>query len=154
MTNPRKALIVSFILFWVAVLILVEVIIFASANAKPALDALQQAQTAEQTENPVVPITPQDGPENKATDTSSRTSSPATVKDEAAAPQSAIGGEAPEPQRIPFTQNEVTPGDPQSYVGTYGQCPFYENAMEGKGCVPPADLECNADWTECHPRQQ
>lgn len=61
-----------------------------------------------------------------------------------------IGDEYP-PDRIPFTNKPVTPGDPESYIGTYGQCPFYENAME-KGCFPPNDIECNADWSYCAPR--
>ena len=52
------------------------------------------------------------------------------------------------PDRIPFTNKPVTPGVPESYVGTYGQCPFYENAME-KGCYPPSDIRCNADWSSC-----
>lgn len=55
------------------------------------------------------------------------------------------------PERIPFTNKPVTPGNPESYIGTYGQCPFYENAME-KGCFPPSDIECNADWSYCQPR--
>lgn len=56
-----------------------------------------------------------------------------------------------EPQdggHIPFTNEQVTPGVPESYVGTVGQCPFYEMAGE-KGCVPPSDIECNADWSVC-----
>lgn len=52
------------------------------------------------------------------------------------------------PERIPFTNKPVTPGVPESYIGTYGQCPFYENAME-KGCYPPSDIRCNADWSSC-----
>lgn len=52
------------------------------------------------------------------------------------------------PERIPFTNKPVTPGVPESYIGTYGQCPFYENAME-KGCYPPSDIKCNADWSSC-----
>lgn len=58
---------------------------------------------------------------------------------------------APAPQQgahIPFTNKPVTPGDPESYVGTVGQCPFYEMAGE-KGCVPPAGYTCNSDWTHC-----
>lgn len=51
-------------------------------------------------------------------------------------------------ERIPFTNKEVTPGDPQSYVDTYGQCPFYENAG-AKGCYPPPGITCNADWSHC-----
>jgi hypothetical protein len=49
---------------------------------------------------------------------------------------------------IPFTQAPVVAGQPESYVGTVGQCPFYEMAGE-KGCVPPSDIECNADWSVC-----
>ena len=49
---------------------------------------------------------------------------------------------------IPFTNKPVTPGNPESYVGTVGQCPFYEMAGE-KGCVPPAGYTCNSDWTHC-----
>lgn len=49
---------------------------------------------------------------------------------------------------IPFTNKPVTAGDPQSYVDTVGQCPFYEMAGE-KGCMPPPDIECNADWSIC-----
>lgn len=64
-----------------------------------------------------------------------------------AAPMGDTGGY----ERIPFTNKPVTAGDPESYIGTYGQCPFYENAME-KGCFPPSDIECNADWSYCQPR--
>lgn len=60
-----------------------------------------------------------------------------------AAPQS-----EPQGAHIPFTSKPVTAGDPQSYVGTVGQCPFYEMAGE-KGCTPPPDVECNADWSIC-----
>lgn len=58
---------------------------------------------------------------------------------------------APAPQQgahIPFTNKPVTPGNPESYAGTVGQCPFYEIAGE-KGCVPPAGYTCNSDWTHC-----
>lgn len=54
----------------------------------------------------------------------------------------------PQLERIPFTNKPVTAGDPESYVDTYGQCPFYENAG-AKGCVPPPDIECNDDWSVC-----
>lgn len=49
---------------------------------------------------------------------------------------------------IPFTQAPVVAGQPETYVGTVGQCPFYEMAGD-KGCVPPNDIECNADWSVC-----
>lgn len=53
---------------------------------------------------------------------------------------------------IPFTNKDVTPGDPSSYVDTVGQCPFYEMAG-AKGCVPPPDIECNADWSVCKQKE-
>lgn len=53
-----------------------------------------------------------------------------------------------EMERIPFTSKPVEAGNPESYVGTYGQCPFYENAGP-KGCVPPPYVECNEDWSKC-----
>lgn len=49
---------------------------------------------------------------------------------------------------VPFTNEPVVSGQPESYVNTVGQCPFYEMAGE-KGCVPPNDIECNADWSVC-----
>lgn len=49
---------------------------------------------------------------------------------------------------IPFTNAPVVAGQPETYVGTVGQCPFYEMAGE-KGCMPPSDIECNADWSVC-----
>lgn len=65
-------------------------------------------------------------------------------------PASAATGE---PERIPFTNKPVVAGDPESYIGTYGQCPFYENAME-KGCYPPSDITCNADWSKCELKKE
>lgn len=47
-----------------------------------------------------------------------------------------------------FTNKVVIPGDPLSYIGTYGQCPFYESAGD-KGCWPPKDIICNANWSVC-----
>ena len=52
---------------------------------------------------------------------------------------------------VPFTNKDVTPGQPETYVDTVGQCPFYEMAGP-KGCYPPADIVCNDDWTVCGPR--
>ena len=54
----------------------------------------------------------------------------------------------PESAHIPYTNKPVTAGQPETYVDTVGQCPFYEMAGE-KGCTPPPDIECNADWTVC-----
>lgn len=50
---------------------------------------------------------------------------------------------------IPYTNKPVTPGDPESYVGTVGQCPFYEIAG-AKGCIVPPYIECNENWTVCN----
>lgn len=69
---------------------------------------------------------------------------------EPVSPTSAASGEA---ERIPFTNKPVKAGDPESYIGTYGQCPFYENAGE-KGCYPPSDITCNADWSKCEPKKE
>lgn len=60
---------------------------------------------------------------------------------------------APQPKheemkRMEFTDKPVQPGNPDGYRNTYGQCPFYENAGE-KGCVPPPNVKCNADWSKC-----
>lgn len=88
---------------------------------------------------------PQEAP--KTVQTYQQPSQPAAQQ--AAPQQSQPAPEKTEPlQRIPFTNEPVTAGDPQSYVGTVGQCPFYEIAGE-KGCVPPPDIECNADWSVC-----
>lgn len=53
-----------------------------------------------------------------------------------------------ESAHIPFTQAPVVAGQPETYVDTVGQCPFYEIVNE-KGCTPPPDIECNADWSVC-----
>ena len=52
---------------------------------------------------------------------------------------------------VTYTVKNVIPGDPLSYIGTYGQCPFYEDAGV-KGCWPPSNLTCNADWSYCAPK--
>lgn len=59
----------------------------------------------------------------------------------------------PESPHVPFTNEPVTPGDPASYIDTVGQCPFYEMAGP-KGCYPPSDIECNADWSVCTPKEK
>jgi len=158
MKNPAPALLKSYLAFGIVLAITAAVIIISAVSAQQGIHetALKAPVTPAPVKVDTQPKTKpaaQEAVENKASEPSSRTSSPATVKNEAAAPQSAIGDEAPKKQqmeRIPFTNKEVTPGDPESYQGTYGQCPFYENAMEGKGCIPPPDIECNADWSECH----
>lgn len=160
MKNPAPALIKSYIAFGIVLAITAAVIIISAVSAQQGIQetALKAPVTPAPVKVDTQPKTKpaaQDAAQNKASEPSSRTSSPATVKNEAAAPQSAIGGEAPRKQQgahVPFTTKPVTPGDPESYVDTVGQCPFYE--MGGpKGCVPPPDLECNADWSECHVKE-
>ena len=68
----------------------------------------------------------------------------------APAPAPAPQPKPEEPKRMEFTDKPVQPGNPESYRNTYGQCPFYENAGE-KGCVPPPNVKCNADWSKCEP---
>ncbi len=62
--------------------------------------------------------------------------------------QNPVGDTPKDGGHIPFTNLPVTPGDPLSYIGTVGQCPFYEIAGD-KGCYPPKDIICNADWSIC-----
>lgn len=50
-----------------------------------------------------------------------------------------------------ITAVEPAPGQPSTYTEKY-QCPFVEN-VEAKGCNVPNDITCNADWTECHPKE-
>lgn len=95
-----------------------------------------EAQAAESAQEPV-----------KVVETYQQPSQPAP------APQAAKQAAQPAEQKqqgahIPFTNEPVVAGDPESYIGTVGQCPFYEMAGE-KGCTPPADIECNADWSVC-----
>ena len=129
MTRPAKPLLISYILFGVAIVLFIASAIIGAVQAKPALEAFQEAQQSEQVQSPIVQPTAQEAVENTPSEPSSRTSSPATVKDQAAAPRTATGEEAPQKQQgahIPFTNDPVTPGDPESYKDTVGQCPFYE----------------------------
>ena len=96
------------------------------------------------------PQAPQDAP--KPTEQTKPATNPAAAKKPAQATAA-----QPEPAKkkpgghIEFTNKNVTPGDPQSYVYTVGQCPFYEMAG-AKGCAPPSDIICNDDWTVCKPK--
>lgn len=154
MKNPAKDLKRLYIAFGVVVAIAIAVII---AGATSAQQDIQKAVKAAETPAPVkvdtkpeAPAKPQQSVKN---DVSDRTSSPVPVNNTVAAPQETTGGEVPETPHVPFTTKPVTPGDPESYVDTVGQCPFYE--MGGpKGCVVPPDVECNADWSECHMKDQ
>lgn len=52
-----------------------------------------------------------------------------------------------------YSASAATAGDPESYVDTKYQCPFYENAG-AKGCIVPSNLQCNADWSLCTPKDE
>lgn len=146
--------------YWITVgLFVLAAALFAWACVAGATQLgaeLQQVKEAEASEvvaparDTDVPTKPAAIPETGSTNYDPATPDPVVVEklQQEAAPA------APQQQmeRIPFTNKEVTPGDPQSYDGTYGQCPFYENAMGGKGCQVPSDLTCNADWSYCEPK--
>lgn len=161
MTKPTRPLLISYGLFGLALACFIAAIAMdPTIHGIRGLDALRASETSqtvksndEPTQAPAAQEAVQDAA-SEPSSTPSSTSAPATVKDQAAAPRSASGAEVPEQgAHIPFTQQPVTPGDPESYVDTVGQCPFYEMAGP-KGCTPPPDIECNADWSVCGPRTQ
>lgn len=149
MKKPTKPLLISYIIFAVAIACFIASAIVGASQAEPALEALHEAQNTEQSENPIVPEPAQEAPQNTSPEPSEAVDpvSTPTAPAHPAAPVQEQGG------HIPFTSDPVTPGEPESYVDTVGQCPFYEMAGP-KGCYPPADIECNADWSVCTLRQQ
>lgn len=158
MTNPRPALLRSYIAFGIALAIAAAAIIISAVSAQQTIE--EAVQKDAQVPAPVKVDTqpkktekPQQSVENTPSEPVSQSAPADTTQ-----PQR-ISNDTPVPQpkqqgaHVPFTTKEVTPGDPESYVDTVGQCPFYE--MGGpKGCVPPPDIECNADWSECHLKEQ
>ena len=154
MKSPRKALIVSYALFGVAIVAFIAAIAIDPTihGLSKDLETFKQAISTETTVTPSAESEAQQSAPAQPEAASSSTTAPDTVKTQAVAPQSSTGAVVPEQKHegghVPFTNQPVTAGDPQSYVGTVGQCPFYEMAGE-KGCVPPPDIECNADWSVC-----
>lgn len=151
MKITKKHLLASLAVFAVA---FVALVIYLNASASGA--AQEESKSINQTEAPAIkPV--QESPEvPETTEIQATESAPDAVESvqtyqQPSQPQSTPQPkqEAPQPERIPFTNKPVEAGKPESYIGTYGQCPFYENAMEGKGCVPPPDIECNEDWSKC-----
>jgi hypothetical protein len=138
----------------------------ALAGPAPASDNTQTSQPQQTTsaDHQVDPFDPIHGDPAEVTETAAAESAQETTpivqtyqqpSKPAPAPQAAQQAPAaPAPVakeqggHVPFTNDPVTAGDPESYIGTVGQCPFYEMAGE-KGCFPPADIECNADWSVC-----
>jgi hypothetical protein len=140
---------ISLGLFAVAIILFVWAAIAGATSFTAELEKAKEADKASEVVAPAkdtdVPTKPAAIPETGSTNYDPANPDPAVVEklQQEAAPQ--------QMERIPFTNKEVTPGDPQSYDGTYGQCPFYENAMGGKGCQVPPGLTCNADWSYCEP---
>lgn len=135
------------------VLAIVAFVASAVVGASQLSTAFEQAKAADSTEVITAPARDTDVPTKSSTAEVSRTSDPTPVQ--ANTPSQTPPLQAPvqakeQGAHIPFTSQPVTPGDPESYVDTVGQCPFYEMAGE-KGCVPPPDLTCNADWSYCEP---
>ena len=156
MKSPKKALIVSYALFGIMVLAtIVTVTVFAQSAANDVKESVETIEKVDKTST--APVKESKKPSyaspnaNEPTEVTPTQNTPqvqisenkTAVREAKPAPQKTVPLE-----RIPFTNKDVTPGNPESYVDTYGQCPFYENAGP-KGCVPPPDIECNADWSHC-----
>lgn len=148
MRKAKQHLLVSLAIFAVA---FVAVVVFVAANASGTVRTLSEATTI--SEEPVIvpvqkstPVTTEIQPSESASvePIAVETYQQPIVTPNAEQKQQ----EEPQLERIPFTNNPVTAGDPESYIDTYGQCPFYENAGP-KGCFPPPDVECNEDWSKC-----
>lgn len=148
MKITKKHLLASLAVFAVA---FVALVIYLNASASGA--AQEESKSINRTEAPVVKAV-QESKEVEPVQvqaTESAPDAPESVQpyQQPSQPQT-TSQEQPrqEMERIPFTSKPVEAGNPESYVDTYGQCPFYENAGP-KGCVPPPDIECNEDWSKC-----
>lgn len=152
MTKPTRPLIISYALFGIAILLFVASAIVGASQVDRQIDAVRASEMVEKPQvnnEPTSAPAAQEAVQNEASEPSPAVGpvSTPTAPADTAAPAKQEGG------HIPFTNEPVTPGDPESYVDTVGQCPFYEMAGP-KGCTPPPDIECNADWSVCTPRQQ
>lgn len=132
------------VLYGIFAIMVVALVIFSYAAATSLAPVIEQAQAEDTDTNVVIPAEVEQAP---AVEPVSIPTAPADT----AAPEPVRDSDVPHIEQgghIPFTSQPVTPGQPETYVDTVGQCPFYE--MGGpKGCIPPADIECNADWTVC-----
>ena len=158
MKNPKGELIGALIIFGLALAAALIVMVTAGSRAAGSLgNALQQAQ---QPETEQITVKPAKSEQLAKKQSAERPQEPRKSVEtyqqpsETPAQPQATGSTESAPQKapaahIPFTNKDVTAGDPESYVDTVGQCPFYEMAGP-KGCTPPPDIECNADWSECH----
>lgn len=143
MINPleltkRQILIISGITVALGIAFIAGMVVYVGATAKQATQQTNAATAQPATNKTVqVPSTQIEAPQ--ATQNAPQVQQPQAQQ---SAPVQQEGG------HIPFTSQPVTPGNPESYVNTVGQCPFYEMAGE-KGCMPPAGITCNADWSIC-----
>ena len=151
MKTSKKNLLIGLAIFAVAFVAIV-VSIAASANGAVQTESSTQqsteapAITPVQTNSPEIPESSENQPSESVSDAPKAVQ---TYEQPIVTPNAEQEQQKPvEMERIPFTNKPVTAGDPESYIGTYGQCPFYENAGE-KGCFPPPDIECNEDWSKC-----
>lgn len=154
MKEAKRDLFISLAIFAVAFL---TAAIIIGANASGTVQTL--SKTINQTEKPVIEPVQEQSNNPEIPESSNNTPqqaqtthvAPEAVETyiEPSQPQNTTQSVSePQMERIPFTNKPVEAGNPESYIDTYGQCPFYENAGP-KGCVPPPDIECNADWSVC-----
>lgn len=147
LNNPKRFAIAS------VTVVLVLAGIYAAFVANALGDVNRQAETIQNTSSAPKPL---ESAENKPQDAPETTQNTETYVEPSVTPKAPATPEKqqettpqqPPYEHIPFTNKDVTAGDPESYVGTVGQCPFYEIVNE-KGCTPPPDIECNADWSVC-----
>lgn len=151
MKKPSRALWISYGLFVVAVVLFVIAGVVGASQVK---QELQTVNTSSETPAPAQTAETKPAEQSEATNSSVIQNSSPEAVEPVGAPTAPTDTSASAPAKVesgghvPFTNEPVTPGDSQSYVGTVGQCPFYEIAGE-KGCTPPPDIECNADWSVC-----
>lgn len=147
--NPSVQLFIYFGLF--IALYCGGIAALATATGSMRSSKVQQTETQQTVTKTPESVT---STENQATESAQDEPKAVETYQQPAEVQSAPQSTQSEPPaaHIPFTNEPVTAGDPQSYVNTVGQCPFYEMAGE-KGCVPPPDIECNADWSDCKMRE-
>lgn len=150
MKRAKQHLVVSLTIFAVA---FVAVVVFTATSASGAFqtmsEAIEKANTPEiiPVESSVEEIQPRESVSEEPEQAETYTEPFVTPKSEQQQQ------ETPQLERIEFTNKPVIAGEPESYIDTYGQCPFYENAGP-KGCVPPPYIECNDDWSQCKIKEE
>lgn len=149
MKNPKKSLIISLIAFAVLLGIVALAVTITAVHATDYInksmsnsDAPAIVPVDKMVDTPVFDGGGASGDVQSAPVESQPAPTTTNPTETATVPQAQQGG------HIPFTNEPVVSGKPETYINTVGQCPFYEIAGE-KGCIPPVDIECNSDWTIC-----